>query len=522
MQSHSNNNHAPDSVLGNKKTEAATLKALMDAYRDLVAKHAMAAFERTQTGHRVMETLRTMIIMNHGRRTISNTIVARGEDQEDWSAHYKAFNSSKWDPKELFRGVVRAAIPWLPKEGVITLAIDDTALPKSGKTKNAYTKWVHNPLCPKWQRPALQWGTPMFHAMLVIDTTKEVHRPLGITVAFEPIPHDASTKKKRRKKTTDTPKEGEQAQPARKRGRPTKEEAARRLALAGINGSEVSEVKHGATGIAVRTIHLIRELLDEAGLQDRRLLVVGDGSYTNKTVINNLPNRTDYLGRTSEHSNLCSLSEESHGGLPKYGKKLPTPGEIAVDPSVPEIRYDFHYGGGVWGLRYKAIGPLYRPLSTRKTPLRLLMLQPVPYGQGVRRGYNHRAFLLTNACQLPPEVLIQAYLCRWQIEQVHRDVKTGIGLGQAQVWSERAIERVHPGLAAAYAFLLIAILQTVGARRTAVFGKLPKWRANRLKLQTRRAIANGTTAPVPRPSVADMTTMLRRAWTGTWTPRLVA
>ena len=516
---HSKNNDAADSPLCNKKAEAAAKKALEQNFRDLVAKHAMPAFHQVRTGHNVMETLRTMILMEGGRRTIANTIVARGGDQSDWRSYYRAFNEAKWDPADLFRGVFNAVVPFLPKEGPIVLAIDDTALPKAGH-KISYTRWVHNPLCPKWLHPALQWGLPMFHAVLLVPT-REVHRPTAITVAFEPI-QQSSAPKKRRKKKVDPTKEGEQAQPARKRGRPTKEEAERRRAEFGITGTEVGEVKNGATWIAVRTIHLVRKWLDEAGLQDRPLLVVGDGSYTNGTVMTNLPERTDYLGRTGDKSSLRSPSEKVHGGKPMYGTQLPTPEQIAVDPSVPEIIGDFHYGGALRRLRLKAIGPLFRPLSTRKLPLRLLLLQPVPYGHGEGRGYNHRAYLLTTDFKILPEALVQAYLDRWQIEVLHRDLKSGIGMGQSQCRKKHAVDRIHSGLAATYAFLLIATLATQGQQRTVGFGQLPKWRQNLLKWRTRRAIAKGTTAPVPRPSVADVKTLLRRALTGKWTPRLVA
>jgi hypothetical protein len=121
-----------------------------------------------------------------------------------------------------------------------------------------------------------------------------------------------------------------------------------------------------------------------------------------------------------------------------------------------------------------------------------------------------------------PKDLVQAYLDRWQIEVLHRDLKSGIGMGQCQVRKKHAVDRIHSGLAAAYAFLLIAILMTQGQQRTAGFGQLPKWRQNLLKWRTRRAMAKGSTAPVPRPSVADVRNLLRRALASKWTPRLVA
>jgi hypothetical protein len=52
----------------------------------------------------------------------------------------------------------------------------------------------------------------------------------------------------------------------------------------------------------------------------------------------------------------------------------------------------------------------------------------VPYGRGEGRGYNHRAYLLTADLKNLPKDLIQSYLDRWQIEVLHRDLKSGLGL----------------------------------------------------------------------------------------------
>ena len=461
----------------------------------------MPVFEQARTGHRVMAVLLTMLQMDGGKKTIANTIVARGLDQEDWVSDFRAFGRGKWDPAALFHGVFEAAVPLLPKEGPIVLAIDDTALPKYGQTIS-YTRFVHNPLCPRWIHPAIQWGLPEFHAVLIIPT-REVHRPTAITVAFEPIPTGPKKKKKKQEKLADGT-----ILPARKRGRPTKEETARRLEADRIGGAQ-AEVKTGATWIAVKVIDRIRKWLDEAGLEDRPLLVVGDGSYCNGTVICHLPERTEFIGRTREEARLCALGTKLRKGEPQYGDVLPTPKEMAIDDSIPETTGDFHYSGDVRQLKFKSITPVYWPSSTKKKPLSVLVLQPVPYGKGEKRGYNRRAYLLSTVPNPDPLPLIQAYLDRWQIEVLHRDLKSGIGLGQAQVRLPRAVERVHSGLAAMYALLVIAVLETQGQVRTDAFGKSPKWRSNHKDWLARKRISEGKTAPVYRPSVADITGLIR-------------
>ena len=489
------------SALRKGSPESESRKAIETLWPKLVAKHMMPVFEQTRTGHRVMDVLATMILMDGGKKTIANTIVARGLEQKDWGSDFRAFSRGKWDPAALFHGVFEAAVPLLPKEGPIVLAIDDTALPKYGQTIS-YTRFVHNPLCPRWVHPAIQWGLPEFHAVLIIPT-REVHRPTAITVAFEPIPSGPKKKSKKHLLLADGT-----TLPARKRGRPTKKETASRVAAEGICGAQ-AEVRTGATWIAVKVINRIRMWLDEAGLEDRPLLVVGDGSYCNGTVICHLPERTEFIGRTREEARLCSLSSKLRKGGQQYGGVLPTPKEMATDDSIHEATGSFHYSGDVRPLKFKGVSPVYWRSSTKKKPLTLLILQPVPYGKGEKRGYNRRAYLLSTILHPDPIPLIQAYLDRWQIEVLHRDLKSGVGLGQAQVKLPQAVERVHSGLAAMYALLVIATLITQGQVRTDAFGKSPKWRTNHKDWLARKRISEGKTAPVYRPSVADITGLIR-------------
>jgi len=58
----------------------------------------------------------------------------------------------------------------------------------------------------------------------------------------------------------------------------------------------------------------------------------------------------------------------------------------------------------------------------------------------------------------------------------HRDEKSLLGVGQAQVRSPLSIPR-HPAFAvASYSMLCLAALQTFGTNRTDQFCPLPKWR----------------------------------------------
>jgi len=377
-------------------TEREAQKALKEKFENLLATHFIPSFERAKTGHRIMAVLQGMLAMGVGRRTLTNSIIARGLEQNDWSADYRAFAVGKWDPVALFAGVFKAAVPLLGQDGSVVLGIDDTGLPKTG-TEIEFTDWIHNPLVPKYVRPAIQWGVPVFHAALLIQG-ETVHRPTAITVAFEPIMREKK-KRKRKRKDVDSGNTGPTTEiahavlPPKRRGRPTKEESAHKKAErdAHIREEEqghaqdtLHDVRLKATELAVRVIWRVRKWMDAAGMTERQLVVVGDSSYTNGTVMLNLPHHTIYLGRTRPDTRLQAVGSTKTGKI-KYGPFLPPPKEMAVGHLLEVKVGDFHYAGALRRLKYLELGPVFRKTSTKKMLLKLLVLEPVPY-QGPSRS----------------------------------------------------------------------------------------------------------------------------------------
>jgi hypothetical protein len=87
--------------------------------------------------------------------------------------------------------------------------------------------------------------------------------------------------------------------------------------------------------------------------------------------------------------------------------------------------------------------------------------------------------LLTTDLDTPAPKLIQIYLDRWQIEVNHREEKDTLGVGQAQLWNEKAVPRQPVLAVAAYSALLLAALKAFGAQRGPPYAPLPKWRSKR-------------------------------------------
>ncbi len=72
--------------------------------------------------------------------------------------------------------------------------------------------------------------------------------------------------------------------------------------------------------------------------------------------------------------------------------------------------------------------------------------------------------------------LLQAYFDRWQIEINHRDEKSILGVGHAQVWADLSVPRVPALMVATYSLMLLSALETYGPTRTTAYEPLPKWR----------------------------------------------
>lgn len=142
--------------------------------------------------------------------------------------------------------------------------------------------------------------------------------------------------------------------------------------------------------------------------------------------------------------------------------------------------------------------------------LRLFVLAPTPYqapGAGRRRWYYREpAYLLTTDLTTPATDLIQAYLGRWQIEVEHRDLKTGLGVGQAQVWSDPSVARLHSAHVAFWSLVKMAALRTYGLTRTSAYPPRPAWypqqpdaRASLADIVYASGLPNDPQLPPPHP-----------------------
>lgn len=221
-----------------------------------------------------------------------------------------------------------------------------------------------------------------------------------------------------------------------------------------------------------------------------------DGSYTNKTVLKNLPERTVLVGRIRKDAELFypprPEDQAAVGTKKRYGQPAPTPDQLRQDDTVPWQEVTAFAAGKLHAFRVKTLAPILWKKGGPTLPLRLVVVAPVGYR--LRKGgillYRQPAFLICTDPDLPLEQLLQDYLWRWQIEVNHRDEKQIIGVGEAQVRSPESVGRQPTFAVASYSILLLAAAQELQIPATPTALAPPKWQAGqpRLRLSTQELI----------------------------------
>lgn len=414
---------------------------LIQQFHSLLERGWQSAFSRASSRQRAIQHAIALPCV-FGRRTVSRTLGALGRAGQDWSADYKMFSRSRWKVERLFDPVIDEYLARYPKRPVIA-AVDDTKLRKTGrKIKGA--SWHRDPLSPPFH-VNFMYGLRFLQASLLFAHYQEGdYPPRGIPVRFQEAP------------------------PLKKPGKRASPEELEQY-------NQLKKEKN----LSTQALELVRDLrasLDQRGGADRWLLMVGDGSFANKTMFKTELDRTYLLARCRKDARLCFRAPE--GGRRKYAEHLFTPDGVRTQEDCPWKRARVYLGGKRRMVRYKEVKDVLwkRGAATRR--LRLIVIAPVPYKLSKNSHWNYRepAYFLTTDLRTSIKLLVQACFDRWQIEVNHRDEKDILGVGQAQVRSELSIPR-HPALAvASYSLLLLAALKSYGPGRTQDYLEQPKWR----------------------------------------------
>lgn len=393
-------------------------------------------------------------------KTITSALVFN-HHRGDWSADYRLFSKSEWNGDDFFEPILAEAVR-RGGSGPVIAAIDDTLLPKSGHFIPG-TCYARDPLSPPFH-PNLILGQRFLEvAVMVRANEAKPFRAIPVSYQFAP--------------------------PLKARARASQEEkdAVRELAK-----------KHNMSTIGRAVVENLRARLDRVpGGRERQLLLTGDGSFANRTFLRQLPERTTAVCRLRRDARMRRvLPPGPRTGNRRYGDQLPTPAELLADPAIPPRRITINTGYRTVTIQFKAIAQACWPKVTGETPGTLILIKPLTYRlrKGDKLLYRQPCFLFAVGEPATAELLIQAYLARWEIEVGFRDQKTILGVGKAQVRNPNAVARVPAFLAAAYGALLLTSIATLDDTRNDQFPPRQPWQKR----------------PVYRPPTRDLVKLLAK------------
>lgn len=380
-----------------------------------------------------------------GRRTVSGLICAHAGQFQDWSASYRLFEKERFDPCALFAPIREAVCELSPKDLPLVAALDDTLLPRSGR-KVAGTSWRRDPLGPPFRNNFL-WAQRFVQLSLVLPSA-------GLGTAGRGIPVDfvhAPTPKKPKRNAT--------------------EEEVERY-------HELQKKMRSSVVGAERVLKLRRALDAKEETKGRKLIVAVDGGYTNREIFKSIPEDTVLVGRMRKDAQIFGLPEPEtrmrRGRSRLYGEPLPTPEALRQDETIAWQPVQAYAAGERHTFDVKIVGPI-RWKSAGGRDLKLVIVRPIAYRprKSAHLLYRDPAYLICSDPTLPVAQLLQAYLWRWEIEVNHREEKTLMGAGEAQVRTEAAVSSAPAFAIASYALLHVAAAQA-GIQTNGL--PLPKWR----------------------------------------------
>lgn len=380
-----------------------------------------------------------------GRHTIAGTLTTCGRQDVDWSSAYRLFERERIDEQILFQSIRHGLVSMLPSDAPITVAMDDTLLPKRGR-RVANAAWHHDPQGPPFAHQ-IRWSQRAVQVCgLLAQSAAEPSSARAIPLDTVLLPQ---VKKPGKRASADE-----------------------------MKAYRKQKARLTAPSIGARAIGELRTQLDSEGSCARDLHVVVDGGYTNKSLLRMNLERTAIIGRIRKDAKLRALppaAEKDRPGRPrKYGEFIARPGELLADKSIEWQTVEVFAAGALRTFKIKTHEKCCWPSGSLNHPVRIIVIQPLEPSHdkvGKRRlFFAHPGYLICTDPKLDPASAVQAYVQRWEMEVGFREQKTTLGLGQAQTTTLASCSAIIRFQSYCYALLLLAAAAT-----QITTPPLPKW-----------------------------------------------
>jgi len=368
-------------------------------------------------------------IFSFGRHTVTQGLLSLGLTEADWSAWYRLFSRERFDEEKLSNCLLQETLEHVAVDELYCAAIDSTSIHRSS-LKMPGTSWLRDTRFSAF-RPGIHRAQRFLHGAWLTPLEAGYSRaiPLRFLPAFPPKAIPA-----------DTP--------------PRREWEAGRL-----------------------FINWLREGLDRAGRVAQKVLILADGGVDVLELWRELPERVVLVTRTARNRCLYYLPKPDNqpgpGRPAVYGERAPHPADWlhAGLRNWPNQRVEVR--GKQIKMRYQVLGPFVRE-GLPERPLFLIVVKGMHRLVGKKKlRYKHRgpSFYLISAVQtatgewqlpLPITTILTWLWQRWEIEVAHREMKSGLGLGEKQCWNKRSSIVSAQWSTWTYAILLLAAYRTWG------------------------------------------------------------
>lgn len=400
--------------------------ALLEALVRLLAAYRPAVRQERVFVRFVHLTLGLVLAL--GRHTVSQLLVALGVSDGDWTAWYRLFNRARLDLTIVQAILLAQVLSVLPATGPVVGVVDATQLPRTRRTLPGcgYTVQVRT---PRWRR-----GIHL------------AQRYVGLSLL---LPRTAA---------------------GDSRAVPLRWLLLRTAKTTALGDEPERKETTGATAL----VTWLRAALDGAGRVAQPLLVLGDGAYSTAPVLSALPGRVVLFARCAKNRALYALPiyrRTGRGRQPQYGERGPTPQQT--------LHRDGDWTDHTFMVRGRAVtvtATLTGPWLVRGAPFApvgLVVVRGVDRGKGTTRRQREPHFFLVSVTvwgedpddwrlTVPLPALLAWAWQRWEVEVMHRELKSGFGLGEQQAWSDRGAATVVPWVVWTYAVLVLAGYQSWG------------------------------------------------------------
>ena len=202
--------------------------------------------------------------------------------------------------------------------------------------------------------------------------------------------------------------------------------------------------RHEATKEQVAGLHFVQWVvaqLQAAGRANQQVLCLADGAYDHRDFWRGLPSGVTALVRTAKNRALWHLPPPyaGKGRHVIYGKRAPAPQDY-LSERKDWIMTTLTVRGRQRRTVYRVEGPFVRRTLT-ECPFFLICVRGQVWQRGTKKKQREPVFYLVNARQsddgqwhlpLPILTLLTWAWQRWELEVVHREVKSLLGLGDKQ------------------------------------------------------------------------------------------